>query len=927
MNYLILLKSIGDNPSARRCLASASRLLFASALFIAPQTLLAQDDDDEVYELETFVVRPLSEERYRAIQAKRESENIIDVVSSDRLGQWIDEDIGDVVERIPGVYTSGAGQSGGAGISIRGLRGDFNSLQLDGNRLPSNQGQTRSVSIDNIPADLIGSVEVTKAVTPDMEADSIGGVVNVITKSGLALDKRLITGRWGYGFNDEASDGGDYQQASFNYADKIGEKIGVFFSANLREEKSLRDEYRWDAGDFDSQDRYRTEQFGEVVDDDPFYWFDRTSIRQTQQNQRNLGFSLNLDYRPDDQWTISFRSLMTQFTETRDQVRSRYRFDRSSGSEEFGRDDWVLIQDDVLYTGDESRIRKRRSYKDETEKIRQYQVAATQRTENAELDFALTLGESERDSVTDQYHFRSDKAQLFYDFSDPLQPNIGVVPADSPFAYDGAPMPDLNDPAEFIFDDDPQFEPQDRRVDAIDAEDQIVSYEVNYKRYLQSSDSETAYWKVGFKGRNQDKINRRDFVIVNDGFEFDGSQSEYVDVNDWFEKLDLGLFPTARSIQEQQELGGRDFVDFVFESGIADANDIRGSTILDIDLEEDIYAAYAMYSYTRGPLNYLVGARYEETDATYSGFSNDPTDIDRLFPVTGDRSYDGVYPSAHVNYRLSQQALLRFSAGRTLSRPNILDLNPSTYATLSVDEEENEAVVRLERGNFELEATESTNVDLAFEYYFDEGGLFSANAFYKELENWIFDSTEIRNPSEFPEFSNIENLTQVVVNSTLNGDKAEITGIELNLEQDLALGFSFGLNYTVMSMDVNEEEVGLDRVPGFAEDLFYAQLVYENEWLTARLSWRETSEILDERFSNGNFVPVFGTNTIGEFAAEDESLDFTADIKISKNVKLYTRFRNLTGYDSLSYFNNDPNYGEASENRSWRGIVGMKVSL
>ncbi len=907
-----------------------SKNVFKSLLSIAllggANSGVAQEND-EPYELETIVVRPLADQRNQAIQAKRESENIKDILSSDRLGQWVDEDIGDVVERVPGVYTSGAGQNGGAGISVRGLPGDFNSLQLDGNRLPSNQGQTRGVSIDNIPADLIGSIEISKAATPDMEADSIGGSVNVITKTGLDLDRTLVNGRWGYGFNDNANDGGAYQQASVNYASPINDKLGIFFSANLREEKSLRDEYRWDAGDFDSQDDYRIEPLGDVIEDDPFYWFDRTSARQTQQNQRNLGFSLNLDYRPDDNWTIGFRSFIADFEESRDQTRSRYRFDRSNGSDDFGEDDWVLIQDSVVYTGDESRIRKRVSTQDETEEIRQYQISSIHRGDNAELDVSLTYGQAKRDLVNEQYHFRSDKAQLFYDISDRLRPLVGVVPADSPFAYEGAPLPDLNDPASFDFDDDPQFEPRDRRSDVILGDDEIINYEVNYKRYLDGSGSETTYWKVGLKGRNQDKNNDRDFVIIDGGFDFDASVADFVEVNDWFDRFDLGVFPTIETLQTQNPMRHREWVQYTFDQGMWNASDVRGSTLQDIGLSEDVYAAYGMYSYTRDRWNVLGGVRYERTDATYQGFANDPVDIDSIFPTTGDRSYDGFYSSVHANYRLSDKSLLRFSAGQTLARPSFEALNPSTFVSLSEDEEEDETIVNLERGNFNLEPTESTNVDLAFEHYFEPAGIFSINLFYKELEDWVFESTEIFDPSAFPEFADIENLVQVNVDSRLNGETAEITGVELNLERDLFWGFSFGVNYTGMSMDVNEEEVGLDRVPGFAENLFYSQLAYENDWLTARLSWRETSEILDERFSNGNFVPVFGTNTIGEFDAESESLNFTVDVTLSKNVKFFTRFRNITGYDNLTYFNNDPDYAERSENRSWTGLVGLKFSL
>ncbi len=53
---------------------------------------------------------------------------------------------------------------------------------INGERIPSPEGDTRYVALDVVPADMLESIEVTKAITPDMDGDSIGGTVDLVTK-------------------------------------------------------------------------------------------------------------------------------------------------------------------------------------------------------------------------------------------------------------------------------------------------------------------------------------------------------------------------------------------------------------------------------------------------------------------------------------------------------------------------------------------------------------------------------------------------------------------------------------------------------------------------------------------------------------------------------------------------------------------------
>lgn len=83
-------------------------------------------------------------------------------------------------------------------IVVRGLASNLNSVTLNGGRIPSAEGDNRNVQMDLIPSD-IQFTEVNKTLLPDMEADAIGGSVNLITKS--APRRQIITAKLGGGYN------------------------------------------------------------------------------------------------------------------------------------------------------------------------------------------------------------------------------------------------------------------------------------------------------------------------------------------------------------------------------------------------------------------------------------------------------------------------------------------------------------------------------------------------------------------------------------------------------------------------------------------------------------------------------------------------------------------------------------------------------
>ncbi len=946
-----------QHPLRRRNISLFISLLLFGFLACSPALLWAQltgaSEEDEVIEMEAVVVKPIEDEQGRSIRAKQEADAIGEFISADSLGQFIDTNIGDIVQRLPGVYTSGAGQSGGAGISVRGLRGDFNSLQVNGARLPSNQGQTRGVSIDTVPAELVGSVEVYKALTPDREADSIGGQVNIQTKTGLEFDERYFGGNLGYGTYDIGSS--DQARISLNYADRITDKLGLFAAVSYRHvDERQRDEIDLDPGDYVWEQLVATDPAAEIDEDsDPTVFnFGRASVRRTLQSQANLGLTLNLDYQADDTLRYSFRSFYSQFDEDRPQWRLRYRFDRSDDDdpdgEEFGDSDFVYQEaPGLLHLGDDQRIRKRLGNQDETEVIQSYQLAFTKNLANAELSGDFTFSRAKRDLTTDEFLWETDDIPMTVDWRNPRRPSYRLTREGDPFWDDGFRRSDLFDPFFFDGSGDGFFPPDERRAQWIDAKDEIMAAKLDYKHYLDSSVG-TTFIKAGVNLRMQDKVNDRDFVIV-PSFNSDPDALTFETLKNLqgFGPIEFGIFPTESSLRALNPESTREVIDEGLLVVGRDA-DIAGSIGQDFSLSEDVFATYLMGSMSRDRWKLIGGARLESTSLEARGFAVDeplgivPDFINRQYDVRVSRDYEGVYPSLHLTYQANDNLLIRASLSTALARPSFQELFPATFASFVNEEiddandngvqdpgEGREIDIRVRRGNADLDPTESISYDLSFEYYFKDTGLVSLAFFHKQLENWIFRGIQIADPSDFPEYVGTDpDLRNIVFDSYFNGSTADLSGAELNVSLPLGAGFSLQGNYTVIDMSVNETETGLDRVPGQAENLMNLALAYENRKLTARVNYYRSSEILDERLDLGDdAIPTFGSNFVGIYESKNDTWNLTVDYRATDRWTYWVSWEDFAGEAAISQLDNRLEFPEDIEYESWNILAGVKFKF
>ena len=210
---------------------------------------------NEGLELQEVVVGGAFTGQRRALSSQKSNLGITNVVSADQVGKFPDSNIGDALKRISGInvqYDQGEARFG----QVRGTSADMSSVTINGNRVPSAEGETRNVQLDLIPADMIQTIEVNKVVTPDMDADAIGGSINLVTKN--SPYKRFISATAGTGYNFVADKMN--LNLGFTYGDRFfNDKLGLMLSASYQNNP---------AGSDDVEMAYERNDDGEVVLDE-----------------------------------------------------------------------------------------------------------------------------------------------------------------------------------------------------------------------------------------------------------------------------------------------------------------------------------------------------------------------------------------------------------------------------------------------------------------------------------------------------------------------------------------------------------------------------------------------------------------------------------------------------------------------------------
>lgn len=202
----------------------------------APGLALAQEND-----IEEIVVTasPIRDAQQAALDAKRQADNYVDVVSADTIGRFPDQNIAASLARLPGVAVE-RDQGQARFLNLRGAPWRYTGIAFDGIDVPGAENG-RIPRFDSFPATITSRIDVNKAILPSMPGESVSGYVNIETFKPFDIEGPSLALDLGRG--EQNLGGGDVERETFR-ASYSNQQFGVvgFFSANEREQATVNRE-------------------------------------------------------------------------------------------------------------------------------------------------------------------------------------------------------------------------------------------------------------------------------------------------------------------------------------------------------------------------------------------------------------------------------------------------------------------------------------------------------------------------------------------------------------------------------------------------------------------------------------------------------------------------------------------------------------
>jgi len=147
-----------------------------------------------IYKLDAFMVAGEREGGAAAITAQRNAANVKNVLAMDSYGNLPNMSASELAIMLPGVTGNLNLENGIDGFTIRGMSPSLNTITLDGSLLSSQGGMARATRINNLTGAMFEGLELVKGHTPDKGADSLGGTINLKSRSPLSMkEKRRVT--------------------------------------------------------------------------------------------------------------------------------------------------------------------------------------------------------------------------------------------------------------------------------------------------------------------------------------------------------------------------------------------------------------------------------------------------------------------------------------------------------------------------------------------------------------------------------------------------------------------------------------------------------------------------------------------------------------------------------------------------------------
>lgn len=910
-----------------------------------PAGRLLQQDFALVYttiEGEEVVITAQAQGQVTAIQQQLTSDNIANYVSEAKIQQLPDFNAASALSRLPGVSTT---QSSGEDnkVVIRGLSPQYNAIEIEGVRLSAtgssqiglssnpNSGSggvnnDRSVDLTMVSPYMIRMIAVYKSLTPDMNANSIGGTVNMeLREAPQDLHYELM---YQQGYTAKSKTLSNYRTVASLSNRFFDNTLGIYGLVNA--ESYDRNSDNMSAG-------YNLA--GEQVLIDPITGFrpvkvSSVSFNRHLETRERYGGNLILDY------TIPHGSI--KLVNMLARIKSIFTEHRQTINYDAGRMEWQL-RDGENYTD--------------------------QRMHSLKLDYDLGFINADLSISYTSSGNKLDKSPVInFNQVDALQsgvPRDNKVPEDLTYLltkYKGdnnvvLRSADLftNDYKESKYTYKADFEIPFNLSDDLGGFFKFGGQIYNQKN---STDQETPY--LGFNGSATGSGTDIQSILmrgVKDRFGIStdalGNLIGTTFINSDSKLFDPFLDNTYGNIFYVSNPGLlKDILGYIVGNPAYDASNTQVSSgaqggwydglyqklTNDYKYKEDYSAAYGMAKINWWDFMIIGGVRYEKVETDY--FAYNARDMrnaqqQKMYDTTAVKENEFFLPMAQIKYSPFSWMDVRYAYTQTLARPNFNSISPKFTITQGNT---------VYAGNPDLKPAQAFSHDLNFSFYSNKLGLFTVGGFYKTLRNFVYTATYQLDAAQRAGIDNIKNYTivrdgqNVVIpqnNATIvkpynNPFDATVKGLEFDFQHGLWYMPSpfnylvFGINYARITSeakypfyDVKVVIVGRDRIATLVDSASTGRLIdqpnhvlntyigYDYEGFSTRISLVFQA---NRAIGNGGRYPENDAYT-----KDYVRLDFSARQKLPfYNMELFLDVTNLNGANTTSI------------HRSTQGFTGVQ---
>lgn len=827
-------------------------------------------------ELDTVTVVGIRGSLKQALDAKRDADNIVDVVTAEDVGKFPATNVAEAITIIPGVTIDKAfGQ--GEKVSILGTDPALNRTLLNGQTVASadwfitdQPGRTFNYSL--LAPQIVGRVDVYKSPEAHVDEGSIGGTVNIITRKPLDLEKTTISGQIGYLYNDRIGTGDPQASVLLGWKNDA-DNFGVIVSAQRAQESIRRDGIE-SYGTVTGRDYAYGQGGGGSVFNLPPDWSqapvngvqptlpaacvgtcqdtlldnldavgpNSVSAHYFEQQRNRDTISVALQFKPVDQLDIEFNMLDVK-ADFDNMSHSMFAFPGNAWNGLMKLTD-LTVDGGVITkaTFDNALVVYDLINRQSTIDTDSYDLKATW---NDERWFASThLGTSKATGGTGRqvygeflnwsdysYDISGDRSLTFHGANPFLNPDA--------FQIDGGWGSDPGSAATWNpgWGGNIVFKP---------TRDEEKYAQVDFGIRL---DSPVYQVRFGAKRREHETGQEMGGVSLATVAGYGNALASQFSPRPLPGNY-LSGFPNIGDLSERFTIDGWALADWILSGDwLAPWQTMpEPSTFNDPSfaantwtVTEDINAFYVQGDFSWDRVRGNFGVRYVQTESNSMGWACtvnvSPCPATAYEPTSVKKDYDNILPNVNVAFDATDDVVLRFSAAQVMARPNYGDM--SSYLWLG------DQTLTGGGGNPELDPYRSTNWDFSAEWYFAENSILAGTLFYKDVSDYILVTTQ-----EETHFNQNQGRDTVYdVSRPNNAGNASIQGFSAAFQQTFGAGFGLLANYTYADAEADNG----DPLPYNSKNQVNVSPFFENDDWSARVtySWRSKYYTQVDR---GNFL-------------------------------------------------------------------------